>query len=89
MIDYYFMLQQESAGITGNITFDVNGRRTNYSLNVNEIYQMQMRRIASWESKSGKIVFTEKFHEIEKNMSNTKEFIVGIASATNDQVKCS
>lgn len=50
---------------------------------------MQMRRIASWESKSGEIVFTEKFHEIEKNMSNTKEFIVGIASATNDQVKCS
>ncbi|KAI8421747.1 hypothetical protein MSG28_009714 [Choristoneura fumiferana] len=70
------ILKKKSTGITGNITFDENGRRTNYSLNVNEIYQMQIRRIASWESKSGKILFTEKFREIERNMSSAKHFTV-------------
>ncbi|CAG9787778.1 unnamed protein product [Diatraea saccharalis] len=71
------ILQTNSSGATGTIVFDEFGRRTNYTLYVNEIYISKRQTIGTWESVNGTQI-NENRPTDENSISNqqSKHFIV-------------
>ncbi|XP_060801537.1 glutamate receptor ionotropic, kainate 2 isoform X2 [Amyelois transitella] len=70
-------LQITTKGVTGNITFDENGKRANYTLFINEIYGSQRRTIGRWESNNGtEIIEDRPTSDITTSQLTSKHFIV-------------
>lgn len=64
-------------GVTGKIQFDEKGRRTNYTLYVNEIHLKERETIGRWMSdQPDEIIDDRKDAEAKGSQSTTKEFIV-------------
>ncbi|XP_026748791.1 glutamate receptor ionotropic, kainate 2-like [Galleria mellonella] len=71
------ILNTTTTGVTGVITFDEMGRRTNYKLYVNEIYLSERQTIGTWESPNDPEITEDRPNtDSISNLQTSKHFIV-------------
>ena len=68
-----FMNQVAMKGLTGNITFDQHGLRTDFELEVIELKKEGLVKVGAWTEKGGMNFtrnFTESYSEIVESLQN-------------------
>ncbi|CAK1555313.1 unnamed protein product [Leptosia nina] len=85
------ILKTQTMGVTGNIEFDEFGRRSNYTLYVNEIHVSTRQTVGTWKSTGGDIIEDRPNTDVNSQQQTSKHFIIISRKAKPyffDKVKC-